>query len=355
VKINTAKLRAAAINNTLFAPTTLPSALKKLGFVQADPIQAPAAAQDLILRQRVKNYSVGDLDRRYASLDIEEDYFYAYGFMPRANWRLLHPRDTANLSAFERNVLQALQSGEPFHPKDLEEQFGKERVINAWGGYSKATTRVLDGLHHRGLLRIAGRKKGIRIYQITEQSKQHMSTDERSRELVLLLCRIFAPCLEKNLRKLPFSKPDGCDTKSILAELLAEGLIERHEVDGDAYICPTWLSVDGIVSGARSVRFLAPFDPLVWDRDRFERFWGWQYRFEAYTPVAKRVRGYYALPVLWNDDVVGWVNISKSGDGDYDFDLGFAKKVKHAAQFKVEVHKEVERMKKFLLRSNMRD
>lgn len=59
-----------------------------------------------------------------------------------------------------------------------------------------------------------------------------------------------------------------------------------------------------------SVRFLAPFDPIVWDRFRFERLWGWQYRFEAYTPVAKRKLGYYALPMLWRDRVIGWGTFS---------------------------------------------
>ena len=49
------------------------------------------------------------------------------------------------------------------------------------------------------------------------------------------------------------------------------------------------------------VRLLAPFDPVVWDRRRFEVFWGWAYRFEAYTPAPKRVRGYYALPLMWGD------------------------------------------------------
>ena len=58
------------------------------------------------------------------------------------------------------------------------------------------------------------------------------------------------------------------------------------------------------------VRLLAPFDPVVWDRRRFELFWGWPYRFEAYTPLAKRKLGYYALPMLWRDRVVGWANLS---------------------------------------------
>jgi uncharacterized protein YcaQ len=59
-----------------------------------------------------------------------------------------------------------------------------------------------------------------------------------------------------------------------------------------------------------TVRLLAPFDPVVWDRRRFELFWGWPYRFEAYTPAPKRIRGYYALPLLWRDDVIGWANVA---------------------------------------------
>jgi len=58
------------------------------------------------------------------------------------------------------------------------------------------------------------------------------------------------------------------------------------------------------------VRLLTPFDPVVWDRRRFEMFWGWTYRFEAYTPAPKRKLGYYALPVLWGDRVIGWGNLS---------------------------------------------
>ena len=69
------------------------------------------------------------------------------------------------------------------------------------------------------------------------------------------------------------------------------------------------------------VRLLAPFDPVVWDRDRFERLWGWAYRFEAYTPPAKRVRGYYALPLLWRDEVIGWGNLSVVG-GRLQADIG---------------------------------
>ena len=73
--ITLADLRRFAVAHSLFAPTTLERALRRLGFVQADPIRAPARAQDLTLRHRVKDYRAGDLERRYATLGVEEDFF----------------------------------------------------------------------------------------------------------------------------------------------------------------------------------------------------------------------------------------------------------------------------------------
>src|ERR1700729_2308222 len=129
------RLRERAAGHTLFAPLALRAAVVRLGFVQADPIRAPARAQDLILHQRVAGYAAGDLERRYASLRIEEDYLYAYGFMPREVRRLLHPRLTRPLSKLETAVLAVLRERGPVHPATLEEHFGRTRALNAWGGY----------------------------------------------------------------------------------------------------------------------------------------------------------------------------------------------------------------------------
>src|SRR5436190_8105946 len=85
-------LRRFAVARSLFPPTSLTRALDTLGFVQADPIRAPARAQDLTLRHRVVDYCAGDLERRYPRLQIEEDFFVNYGFLPRATHRLMHPR-----------------------------------------------------------------------------------------------------------------------------------------------------------------------------------------------------------------------------------------------------------------------
>ena len=93
----------------------------------------------------------------------------------------------------------------------------------------------------------------------------------------------------------------------MIRDLLARGELSSVEVDGTRYVWPADLTPVEADPPAR-VRFLAPFDPVVWDRQRFVQLWGWEYRFEAYTPAAKRVRGYYAMPLLWRDRVIGWAN-----------------------------------------------
>src|SRR5882762_2068302 len=89
---NLQQLRRYAIARSLFEPISLRRAIARLGFVQADPMRAPARAQDLILAYRVKNYRVGQLEQRYSRLAVEEGYFLNYGFLPRKNLLLLHPR-----------------------------------------------------------------------------------------------------------------------------------------------------------------------------------------------------------------------------------------------------------------------
>src|SRR5580704_7760283 len=101
-------LRRYAVNRSLFPPTTLKRAIDRLGFVQADPIRAPARAQDLTLRHRVTGYRAGDLERRYASLGIEEDTFINYGFVSRRVFALMHPRaDLSHWPAVRRGKAAA--------------------------------------------------------------------------------------------------------------------------------------------------------------------------------------------------------------------------------------------------------
>ena len=93
---------------------------------------------------------------------------------------------------------------------------------------------------------------------------------------------------------------------------------------------------------------LTPFDPVVWDRDRFELLWGWVYRFEAYTPAPKRKLGYYALPMLWRDHVIGWANVAVT-DGELQVDLGYeGPGAPRDRAFQRELQVECDRMRAFL-------
>src|SRR5882762_11398870 len=117
-------LRRYAVARTLFKPTTLLRAIEKLGFVQADPIRAPARAQDLTLRHRVKDYRAGDLERRYPRLAIEEDYFVNYGFLPRELHSLMHPRTarhpwTAAKKKKAQSLLAFIRERGRVHPRDV--------------------------------------------------------------------------------------------------------------------------------------------------------------------------------------------------------------------------------------------
>jgi uncharacterized protein len=93
---------------------------------------------------------------------------------------------------------------------------------------------------------------------------------------------------------------------------------------------------------------LAPFDPVVWDRRRFELLWGWPYRFEAYTPVKRRKFGYYALPLLWGDRVIGWANVS-SANAILHADRGYVDgQQPRGRTYNRELDLELDRLREFL-------
>ena len=162
-------LRRYAIARSLFKPTTLKRAIEKLGFVQADPIRAPARAQDLTLRHRVKGYRAGDLERRYPSLALEEDFFVNYGFLPRTHHALMHPRTLKIKSSPTRTkqaeaILAFVRERGAVHPREVDAHFSHGRVTNWFGGSSNASTQLLDHMHYRGLLRVAqARRRNARV------------------------------------------------------------------------------------------------------------------------------------------------------------------------------------------------
>ncbi|OGM32836.1 hypothetical protein A2803_05870 [Candidatus Woesebacteria bacterium RIFCSPHIGHO2_01_FULL_44_21] len=343
--LNITKLRALALAQTFFQPATLKETLNRLQFVQADPIRAPARAQDLILRHRVNNYKVNDLGKNIASLGLEEDYLYAYGFLTKNLSDLLLPKKVGRLSKFDKIVLDAVDKLKLANSKDLEKVLGRESVKNWWGGSSRAAKHSLDILNYYGLVRVLRRENGNKIYEVRKQYANPKTQSERKKEIILSIVNILNPVTEKKLTEaLHFTKRLLGDTKKEFNKLVKDGVLTREKIDGVTYILEPYKKFE---AGKPNVAFLAPFDPMVWDRNRFEHLWGWQYRFEAYTPKHKRIRGYYAMPLLWNEDIIGWANI-KVVNKKLDIELGFAKGRPKSKVFEKELAKEVEKMKIFL-------
>ena len=351
-------LRRTAVARSLFTPTTLQRALNALGFVQADPIRAPARAQDLTLRHRVTGYRAGDLERRYSRLDVHEDFFVNYGFVTGAVQALMHPRGgaapwTAARGRHVHALLDFARTRGAVHPREVDEHFSHGTVTNYWGGSSAATTHLLDGMHYRGLLRVVRREAGIRIYAPHEHAAGPRDAATRRANLdalVDVIVRTYAPLpaasLSSLVRRLRLAVPQWARDLERTLERARRRLAHAHVAGAEWY----WPADLALADDAPHdvVRLLAPFDPVVWDRRRFEILWGWAYRFEAYTPAPKRSLGYYALPLLWRDRVIGWGNVSVK-NGTLQADLGYiASQPPRGRVFRQALEEELDRLGVFL-------
>jgi uncharacterized protein YcaQ len=357
MRLTVARLRGHAVSRSLFPPTTLRRALDRLGFVQADPIRAPARAQDLTLRHRVRGYRAGDLERRYASLDVHEDVFVNYGFVTSEVQALMHPRSIAGRWPGGRRtaetVLAFIRERGAVHPREVDDHFGRGTVVNYWGGSSNATTHLLDLMHYRGWLRVVRRDRGVRVYAAYDHQAGPIDAASRRARVDALIdvavakyAPVPAGTLSWLVSRLRYGVPQwGGELRAALAR--AKSRLSQGTADATTWYWPEGETLLAS-SDDDSVRLLAPFDPIVWDRRRFELFWGWAYRFEAYTPVAKRKLGYYALPLLWRDRVIGWGNLAVRGEGLHT-DIGYVTGGRPPGRrFQAALDEELDRVRVFL-------
>jgi hypothetical protein len=248
------------------------------------------------------------------------------------------------------------------HPRDVDQHFSHGTVTNYWGGSSSATTHLLDLLHYRGLLRVVRRESGIRIYAAHDRlaapsvpdgpgvAARQARIDAQVDALVDVVVRKYAPLpgasLSSLVHRLRYGAPQWHgELKSALRR--ATQRLSHARIDGVDWYWPS-RERPRVSAEQETVRLLAPFDPVVWDRRRFELLWGWAYRFEAYTPAPKRKLGYYALPLLWRDRVMGWANIAVR-NGALQADFGYlASHPPRERAFKRELEAELNRMQTFL-------
>ncbi len=305
-------------------------AIDRLGLLQIDSVNVLTRAHYLPLFSRLGNYDSTHLDTlawgRKSKRGLFEFWAHEASLLPMASqplwrWRMAQAsadhagKNKLNLfrrrkAAFIDGVRRQIADRGPLAASDLEEGTGK---TGPWWGWSDAKY-ALEWLFYAGEVTTATRRGAfVRVYDLTERvlpadilAQPTPSSADAQRELLRQSARALGVATEKDLRD--YFRLGVADTKARLAELVEAAELLPVEVEG-------WKNPAYLDPGARQPRrieaqaLLAPFDPLIWERDRTLRLFNFFYRIEIYTPVAKRKHGYYVLPFLLGDRLVARVDL----------------------------------------------
>jgi len=285
IAVSRAEARRIAVRAQLLdgSATGVSDTVRRLGFLQIDPISTVAPPQQLVLWSRLGAYDVAELDRLLwderklfewnAYIRPMEDLPLIRARMRRRMGKYVWERRSTEFlqknAGYRRYVLGELERRGPLLSRELDDHSVRTWKSHGWYG-TRNTSVMLDILHGRGLVAIVGRRDGQRLWDLAER---------------------WYPETEK----IPLR-----DAERILAErrFRAQGVRltpKGWEAHPDATDCPV----------PDRATLLSPFDRLIHDRDRAEALFDFRYRLEMYVPKAKREYGYYVLPLLVGDELVG--------------------------------------------------
>jgi hypothetical protein len=258
-------------------------AVRRLGYLQIDPISTVAPPQQLVLWSRLGPYDLAELDRLLweqrklfewnAYIRPIEDLPLIRARMRRRRGKYAHERRATEFlranAGYKRYVLRELERRGPLLSRELDDDSIRTWKSHGWYG-TRNTSVMLDILHGRGVVAIVGRRNGQRLWDLAER---------------------WYPEAEKV-------------TPREAEQLLAE---KRFRAQGVRLTAKGWEAHPDARDGPVPDRatLLSPFDRLIYDRDRAEALFDFRYRLEMYVPRAKREYGYYVLPLLVGDRLVG--------------------------------------------------
>ncbi|MBA4180261.1 MAG: cytoplasmic protein [Anaerolinea sp.] len=207
------------------------------------------------------------------------------------------------------NVLDQVRGRGSLTISEIE---GRGERQGPWWGYGPGKI-ALEAHFRRGALAVSRAANFSRVYQLAARvfdpallSRPVMEAPEAHREMLRIAARAHGIGTARDLAD--YFRLKLTEARPRLAELVDDGTLETVAVEGwtePAYV-PSGPSAPPPVH-ARAL--LSPFDPVVWDRARTERLFGFRYRIEVYTPQAKRVHGYYVMPFLLGNQLVGRVDL----------------------------------------------
>ena len=298
----------------------------RTGLLQIDSVNVFERAHYLPVFSRLGPYDRALLDRAaYRHRDLFEYWGHEASLLPVRTQPLLRWRmeRAAALEegwgrtrqivrddpAFVAHVLQRVAAEGPVSAGELHEG---ERPGGPWWDWS-ATKVALEHLFWSGRISTASRRGFERVYDLTERvlpaevlAAPTPSRADAQRELVRLAARSHGVATEKDLRDYFRLRPD--EAAAAVRSLVEEGALVPVEVEG--WRGPAYLSAGAHVPRwVRASALLSPFDPLVWERSRAARLFGFDYRIEIYVPADKRVHGYYVLPFLQDEALSARVDL----------------------------------------------
>jgi uncharacterized protein YcaQ len=317
----------------------------RLGSLQFDPLNVAGRNHDLVLHARIAGYSRELTDELlYGRRLLFEAYNKALNLLPtselpyyRITWQTGIDGRAGELVREQAPLAQKVLAEITANGPKCSGDFEREAVIDWWWGPTSAARAVLDALNVCGRLSLARREGNRRYYDLTERLypadllATRIPEREQMRHKMLSRYRGHGLLGTQGSSELWPGTGTAANRTALRRDLQDRGEIVAVEVDGmrgerfivgdelpilaeaervvaqvaGAASAPAGGSAAGAGDGAPGCSFLAPLDPLMWDRGALVPLYGFEYRWEVYTPAAKRRWGYYVLPILFGDRLVG--------------------------------------------------
>ncbi|MBC8401303.1 MAG: YcaQ family DNA glycosylase [Candidatus Marinimicrobia bacterium] len=332
VTITIDQARRLAVRRQLLAMHDFPmgkeaaaQVIEKLGYIQIDTINVINRAHHHTLWTRLPDYRLEYLDELLATdRRVFEYWGHAASYLPMSDYRFYRPailqsadphskweqERLRNFGHLMEPVLERIGGEGPLGVKDFEAP--KDAAKNRWGG-RKPEKVALEMLLWRGELMVARRDKFHRIYDLTERvlpvgiDRTLPTGEELARFHVRRALQAFGIATEKEIcGHLQLAGKD--EIKTAIRELAATGELTEVAIDGQSGV--NWAFTDFLDNFDKprhnpKIHFLSPFDNLIIQRRRTKRLFDFDYTLECYVPAAKRKWGYFVLPILWGDRLIG--------------------------------------------------